>query len=156
MSSLHGPNGLKNDHQSFKAADIDLRSETSASNNQRIRTIPELIEYNARVNPEALFCYQALKSTDTAGGHTDVPPPVAAVNMRQLRDAVWRCSQRLRQELGLGRESKTPTGKSAPVALFMDSDLSLLIHLFALMALGTPVRSQNTMWPPRQFPRLIT
>jgi hypothetical protein len=142
MSSLRGLNGLKDHHQFFKAADINLRSEVSASNDQHIRTIPELIEYNARVNPEALFCYQALKSTD-ASGDTDVPPPVAVVNMRQLRDAVWRCSQRLIQELGLGHENKTPTGKSAPVALFMDSDLSLLIHLFALMALGTPVRLQK-------------
>ncbi|KAH6839452.1 hypothetical protein B0I37DRAFT_439049, partial [Chaetomium sp. MPI-CAGE-AT-0009] len=75
-SSLRGLNGLGDYHQFFKAADINLRSETSASNDQHIRTIPELIEYNARVNPEALFCYQALKPTD-ASGDTDVPPPVA-------------------------------------------------------------------------------
>jgi hypothetical protein len=139
-SSLRGLNGLGNYHQFFKAADINLRSEVPSSNDQHIRSIPELIDYNARVNPEALFCYQALKSTD-ALGDTDVPPPVAVVNMAQLRDAVWHCSQRLLGELGISRENKTPTGKPAPVALFMDSDLSLLIHLFALMALGTPVRS---------------
>ncbi|KAH6623072.1 hypothetical protein F5144DRAFT_495138 [Chaetomium tenue] len=137
-SSLGNLNGLEDHHQFFKAADINLRSEVSNSNDPRVRSIPELIDYNARVNPETLFCYQALKSADTSGD-TDVPPPMAVVNMVQLRDAVWRCSQRLLQELGISHESKTPTGKPAPVALFMDSDLSLLIHLFALMALGTPV-----------------
>ncbi|GAB1316616.1 hypothetical protein MFIFM68171_06826 [Madurella fahalii] len=138
LNGLNGLDGLKDHHRVFKAPIINLGSELSASSDQPIRTIPELIEYNARVNPEALFCYQALKSTD-ASGNPDAAPSVAALNMRQLRDAVWHCSQRLRQELGLDHDENRPTGKSAPVGLLMDSDLGLLIHLLSLLALGVPV-----------------
>lgn len=146
LNGLNGLNGLgslkDHHHRAFKGAEINLRTEVSASHAPPIRTIPELIDYNARVNPEALFCYQALKSTD-ASGSPDAAPSVAEVNMRQLRDAVWHCSQRLRQELGLDDDESRPTGKSAPVGLLMDSDLGLWIHLCALLALGVPVRSHN-------------
>lgn len=138
LSAVNGSNGWSNgwshgNHHDFKPATIDLH-ESPATDGTRMRSVPELIQYNAETNPKTLFCYQATKPAE--GSDPDAPPPVAAVTMRQLRDAVWRCARRLEAELGL---AERPAEKSAPVALFMDSDLGLLIHLFSLMALGVPV-----------------
>lgn len=47
--------------QAFKPADIDLKQPLDSA---PIRTIPELIEYNARANPDALYCVQALRQKD--------------------------------------------------------------------------------------------
>ena len=96
-----------------------------ASAEQPIRTIPELIDYNATHNPDLLFCVQAVK---------DAVP--VQITFGQLRDAISRRCARLRVELQLIPGPK----KSAPVALVMDSDFELLVHLFALMGMGVPVR----------------
>lgn len=128
----------------FKPAQIEL---IGSSLNKPIRTIPELIQYNAENNEDTLFCQQALTSVDTENGRADddVASRQLTVTMRQLRDAVWRCSERLRSDLGLldssfGNSATSGlTQKRAVVALFMDSDLSILVHLFALLALGVPV-----------------
>ncbi|KAF2675587.1 acetyl-CoA synthetase-like protein [Lentithecium fluviatile CBS 122367] len=110
-----------------------------ASPDQPIRTIPELVDYNAARNPGVLFCVQAVK--DGAA---------VRITFAQLRDAISRCSARVRAELRLrgpagegedgdGDGGGTGTGKSAPVALFMNSDAALVVHLFALMGIGVPV-----------------
>lgn len=100
-----------------------------ASAEQAIRTIPELIEYNATHNRDEVFCVQAVK---------DAAP--VQITFGQLRDAISRRCAQLRAELELDPGPK----KSAPVALVMDSDVELLIHLFALMGLGVPVREIST------------
>jgi hypothetical protein len=58
----------------------------------------------------------------------------------QLRDAISRRCAQLRVDLQL----KPGRKKSAPVALVMDSDVVLLVHLFALMGMGVPVRDKFT------------
>lgn len=100
-----------------------------ASAEQAIRTIPELIDYNATHNRDVVFCVQAVK---------DAAP--VQITFGQLRDAISRRCARFRAELQLDPGPK----KSAPVALVMDSDVELLIHLFALMGLGVPVREIST------------
>ncbi|KAI7777793.1 hypothetical protein LA080_003070 [Diaporthe eres] len=67
----------------FKPANLDLKQHSASSS---IRTIPELIEYNAKVNPDALFCVQALKPQD------EQTRRASQVTVRQLRNAVWQCS----------------------------------------------------------------
>ncbi|KAF2968004.1 hypothetical protein GQX73_g5534 [Xylaria multiplex] len=101
------------------------------SNDISIRSVPELVDFNAVTNPDALFCVQAIK------GLAD-----KAVTMGQLRDAVIRCKFALQKSLYIRSPIATEDGKilkSPPVALFMDSDLGLLFHLLALMGLGVPV-----------------
>ena len=100
-----------------------------ASAEQAIRTIPELIDYNATHNRDAVFCVQAVK---------DAAP--VQITFGQLRDAISRRRARLRAELQLD----PGPNKSAPVALVMDSDVELLVHLFALMGMGVPVREIST------------
>ncbi|KAL1851969.1 putative NRPS-like protein biosynthetic cluster [Diaporthe australafricana] len=136
----------------FKPADIDLKR---ASSSAAIRTIPELIEYNAKVNPNALYCVQALKSRD---GQTR---NVSQVSMRELRDAIWRCSNDLRECLIGLDDSTTGTSdlvqvKPDPVAILMDSDVGLLIHLFSLIALGVPAILLSPRLNPASIQHLLT
>jgi hypothetical protein len=163
----------------FRPAPIDLSEAASRS---PIRSIPELIQYNADVNPDATFGYQAVKRTRTRDGDESNDRLASAhslremkVTMLQLRNAVWHCTRRLEAEINAAKrqvndrsvalvvnvaetqtyENKgTATGspERAPVALFMDSDLSLLIHLFALLTLGVPVCKLQVFLVIDQYP----
>jgi len=115
-----------------------------------IRSVPELVDFNAVTNPDALFCFQAVKAsaslvvkTKQEGGFDDIP-----VTMSQLRDAILRCKDFLTVNgVIVMPPRKTEDGKllkNPPVALFMDSDLGLLVHLIALMGLGVPVGCSTT------------
>lgn len=115
----------------FETPGIDLQAPDKDCD--AIRTIPELIDFNAKHNPDLLFCEQATKASQNA----------IAITHLQLWHAILRCSTRLIAEIA---ELKCPSendeggfAKSQPVALFLESDVGLLIHLFALMSLGVPV-----------------
>lgn len=125
----------------FKPARINLRP--SEEDRNEIRTVPELIDYNAEHNADQLFCLQATKETPKA-------KPVA-ITHAQLKRAILRCSTRLVTEIAeLKQPYKNDEGrfvKCQPVALFVESDVGLLIHLFALMSLGVPVSlSSRLCW----------
>lgn len=150
----------------FVPAPINLRQPESEAT---IRTIPELIEHNAHKNRDALFCIQALAIHDAAA--TSQPASVR-LTMRELHAAVLRCSRHLQSELLLDAgppDDQTVTRsngsnndstdeqrrKPAPVALLMGSDLSLVIHLFALLALGVPVMLLSARLGPAAVRHLL-
>lgn len=91
------------------------------------RSLPELIDFHARENPGHRFCIQAQK---------DVDVPLLDITYAQLKHAILRCQSWLCENMA---EIKMENGiKDRPVGLFMDSDLTLVIYLFALMGLGVP------------------
>ena len=120
----------------FKPASIKLQSREEDRN--AIRTVPELIDFNAEHNAEQLFCLQATREVQNAP-----PAKLVAITHIQLKHAILRCSTRLVTEIAeLKQPYKNDEGqlvKCQPVALFVESDVGLLIHLFALMSLGVPV-----------------
>ena len=127
---------------SFRAAtiNINLRSHDDDQDSiDDIRTVPELIEYNAQYNPNHPFCVQA-----TENGATDLS--LLVVTYLQLKQAILRCSAWLVANIvELSLPQKSDGGKvvkGAPVALLMDSDIGLLFHLLSLMGLGVPVSAQ--------------
>ncbi|KAL4994640.1 hypothetical protein BDV10DRAFT_188841 [Aspergillus recurvatus] len=100
-----------------------------------IRTLPEVIEFNAQANPDHVFCLQAKKRPDS---------PVlslASVTNRQLKQAISQCAGWLKNHLQLQLPAVIDGSvkKGAPVALLMESDIGLLIHEMALIGLGVPV-----------------
>lgn len=138
--------------RAFKPANLELKQNSASSS---IRTIPELIEYNAKVNPDALYCVQALKPPDEETGRA------SQVTMRQLRSAIWRCSGDLRAWLvGLEDSSASNEGetyvKPDPVALLLDSDIGLVIHLFSLLSLGVPAILLSPRLNPASIQHLLT
>ncbi|KAJ0100687.1 hypothetical protein J7T55_010622 [Diaporthe amygdali] len=145
-------------NRGFKAAAIRLKQTASSRGAQ---TIPELIDYNARVNPDACFCVQAVKPVGAR------PRNYVIFTMRQLRYAVLWCSKELRACLtGLeitNVSAETVPGpdhtfhvRPDPVALFMDSDISLLVYLFSLLALGVPVALVSIRLNPASIQHLLT
>ena len=122
--------------QQFRRPCIDLYVSEDAVD--AIRTVPQLINWNAENNPDLLFCYQAVRPTD--GSTTNEPVRITFAN---LKDAVAQCANRLVSSI---KELQLPTHnadelhrKRPPIALLVESDVSLLFHLFALMGLGVPV-----------------
>ena len=109
----------------FKKTSVDLRS------------VPELIEHNATQNPHYPFCVQAKKQPQ------GTPPAFLTVSHLQLKQAILRSTAwLLRTVKELQLPSKAEDGKvvkGAPVALFVESDVGLLIRKLSLMALGVPV-----------------
>jgi hypothetical protein len=67
----------------------------------------------------------------------------------ELKDAVSRCQEWLLQNVaGIQLPSHGQDGKikkSAPVALFMESDIGLWIYVVALMGLGVPVSGSGCL-----------
>jgi acyl-CoA synthetase (AMP-forming)/AMP-acid ligase II len=91
------------------------------------RSLPELIDFHARVNPHHRFCIQAQKDADA---------PLLDVTYAKLKQLILRCQSWLREHVADTRlENDT---KCEPVGLFMESDLTLVIYIFALMGLGVP------------------
>ncbi|KAF2135592.1 uncharacterized protein K452DRAFT_281299 [Aplosporella prunicola CBS 121167] len=122
----------------FKPPTINLRS-TDPSKDE-IRSLPELLEFNARNNPNHIFCIQAEKSR--SNDETD-GLDFQRISHLQFSDAVRACSQWLQEHVP---ELKTPQRneqneviKGPPIALLMESDVGILIHIMALMSLGVPL-----------------
>lgn len=139
--------------RAFKPANLDLKQHSTTSS---VRTIPELIEYNAKINPDALYCVQALKPQDEGTGRA------SQVTMHQLRNAVWQCSGDLRGWLvGIDDSSCSSNDgqthvKPDPVALLLDSDIGLVIHLFSLLSLGVPAILLSPRLNPASVQHLLT
>ncbi|KIA75587.1 NRPS-like enzyme [Aspergillus ustus] len=107
------------------------------------RSLPELIDFHARVNPHHRFCVQAQKN--------DAETPLLDVTYTQLKHAILRCQSWLcenvaeiqgqvqNEETEMGNGTAKGKEDSRPVVgILMDSDLTLVIYLFALMGLGVP------------------
>lgn len=119
---------------SFKKANIDLQSHSAGC---EIRTLSELIEFNARQNADYPFCVQAKKEGPSASS------TFLTCSHLQLKQAILQCSAWL---LTTVAELKLPfksgddeVTKGAPIALLVESDVGLLIYKLSLIGLGVPV-----------------
>ena len=121
----------------FTRAEINVQAP--ADDPSRIRSLPELIEFDAQHNPDHVFCLQARKG---AGGSS---PDFREITFWQLKQAVHLCSEWLKthiMELALpSKEADGRIKKGPPVALLMDSEITLLVYQYALLGLGVPVCS---------------
>ena len=108
-----------------------------------IRSLPDLVLFDALHNPHHLFCLQ----TSQASEHIDF----VSITYHQLAVAVENCCSWLLETIPDAYAAKLDgehhVQKASPVALFLESDVNLFIHITALLALNIPVRhhcySQN-------------
>ena len=123
----------------FKAAEISLESVDHGGTS--IRTVPQVLQYNSQANPDHPFCFQLRKPKETATSESDL----FAITHLQLRQAVSRCSAwllaRITEIILPKKDLENQMIKGPPVALLMESDIGILFHLFSLMSLGVPVRT---------------
>ena len=110
--------------------------------NQNVHSIPELIDFNAKFNAEYTFCIQAEKTL------SEDFPSFLFITHAQLKYAICSCAEWLKtsvQELVLPEltEDGIGTRKGPPIALLLDSDINLLVHVYTLMSLGVPVSTMQ-------------
>ncbi|KAL3431733.1 hypothetical protein BDV09DRAFT_206456 [Aspergillus tetrazonus] len=112
-----------------------IRLYPAADETELIRTLPEVVEFNAQANPDHVFCLQAKKSPDNSF------LSLVSVTNRQLKQAISQCAGWLKSNLQLQLPSLLhgSVKKGAPVALLMESDIGLLVYEMALIGLGVPV-----------------
>lgn len=137
MTSLPVPSPSR-----FKRAQFDVLLDQHSTSPSTIRTLPDLIHHNARYNPHHLFCLQCkLSAEEDTSSLATVP-----VTFVQLKETVDRCCRWLETGAALQPAKLRSDGsvqKSRPVALFMESDLGLFLHIAALLTLNIPVSFQH-------------
>lgn len=126
----------------FKRAHIDLR-HTQAENLTGVQSLPDLIHFNAQNNPGHSFCLQAepnrASETDDDSASSKRPRyNIRNISMRDLDQALRSCISSLNQLLSLPEYGAD--NEVAPVALYMESNVGLFIHLAALLEMRIPVR----------------
>lgn len=105
-----------------------------------IASLPDLIRFNCENNGEGIFCKQAVLKQDS-GVEDGVERcsgnrySARAITYGQVHDAVNACATWITRAL----PATQTTTSLKPVALYMESDVGLFIHLAALLDLGIPV-----------------
>jgi len=128
----------------FERAQFNVLLDQYSTSPSTLRTLPDLIRHNALHNPLHLFCLQCKQSATEEGS----PLAFVHVTFAQLKETVDRCCRWLEtvadiQAASLGSDGSVQ--KIRPVALFMESDLGLFVHIAALLTLNVPVRFQSLL-----------
>ena len=135
----------------FQRPKLWLPTFPGGAQSTSIRTIPQLVDYNAEHNPEYPFCYQVQKADDSLR--------LLDITHQQLKNAVLQCQEWLTENVvELERPFVNEDGsttKGRPVALFMESDVGLWVHLLALMGLGVPVLLLSARLSPTAVHHLL-
>lgn len=118
----------------------DSTSISTSNDSSNIRSLPDLIHFNAVHNPDHVFCLQTKESRDASASTFDY----TSITFFDLAHAVENCCNSILSHVKnvnpaqLGEDGSIQ--KSPPVALFLESDVGLFIHLAALLSLNIPVR----------------
>ncbi|KAL8766520.1 MAG: hypothetical protein Q9209_006736 [Squamulea sp. 1 TL-2023] len=125
------------------------QSSNVQSNDASIRSLLDLVDFDAIHNPDHVFCLQEIKTTFE----------LRRITYRELATAVEACTIWLSHQ-GIApssrpRNGEAPEKKPPPVALLMGSDITLLIYLLALMRLGIPVALFSARLSPYAIAHLI-
>lgn len=116
----------------FARPKFNVASLVSSEDEAGLRSVPDLVEHNARLNPDHLFCLQY--------GHNIHAAP-KALTMIDLHDAVLRFCSWLASR-GLAQVPNFVNGKvvkARPIAILMASDIGWFIAYVSLLRLGIPV-----------------
>ncbi|TFK52667.1 acetyl-CoA synthetase-like protein [Heliocybe sulcata] len=110
-----------------------------------VSTLPELIEFNARHNPDHVFGLQA------RAGEGAEP---CQITFKQLQAAVERASAWLvKNGATTGRTSRDQ--KVPPVGILLGSDITIYIYIAALLRIGTPVLCLSARLTPLAIAHLL-
>ena len=114
-------------NNTFVRAHINLGFELDTP--EGVNSLPELVEFNAKHNPDHLFAVQL--RTDAA--HSGRRITFAELSLAVERAAGWL----VKSGVTTGRTLRTD--EIAPVAILLGSDVGIFIYILALLRIGTPV-----------------
>ena len=123
-----------NEPRPFVRAYFDLAGSTQLLRSQTVRSIPDLIEFNAKQNPKHTFCVQARGLSSELS--------LQEITFSQLQHAIRRCCAWILESIDGTAAATVHNGvvqKSSPVALLMESDVGLFVHVAAALSLNIPV-----------------
>ena len=126
--------------QTFERARFDLLLDQELATADTIRSLPDLIHFNAIHNPHMLFCIQ-LRQSLKPGLEKEVEE--VHVTFSELATALEQCCAWILSKVkGIHPARLTSNGsvqKSPPVALFLESGVTLFVYMMALLTLNVPV-----------------
>ncbi|KAI1499965.1 hypothetical protein F5X99DRAFT_430167 [Biscogniauxia marginata] len=118
---------------SFVTPNVSL----NPSSDSNIRTIPDLVEFHVKNNPDHAFCLQAEK----VSGQSRYS--FVRVTYERLQRAILRCQTWLRNQIpGIHPPIIEHDGivkKCAPIAILMENHVGLAVYVLTLMGMGVPV-----------------
>lgn len=122
----------------FERAQFDLILDQGGTTTDAIRCLSDLIHFNAIHNPRHVFCVQSRQSTAC-----DKEVESVKLTFHELAHAVEQCCRWILSQVSGSHPAKINRDgsiqKSQPVALFLESDLTLFVYLGALLTLNIPV-----------------
>ncbi|KAL8728551.1 MAG: hypothetical protein Q9181_005308 [Wetmoreana brouardii] len=150
MGSLGSQPRLRFQRPNFQLLPIpsDPAEDSESGQLQTLRSLPDLVHYNAVHNPNHIFCLQATRSPKYPDkmDFTDI-------TFFQLACAVENCCSWILRNLPGAYGAKLKDGlivqKAPSIALFLESDVGLFIYILALLTLNIPVSSCQGYVSPR-------
>lgn len=121
---------------------------------ESINSLPELLSFNARNNGENVFCAQAKTQQGPVRSFD-----LTEVTFLELALSVENCCAWIQEKTqGAHRTEINSAGqvvKGGPIALLMESDLTLFIYIAALLTLNIPVYPRAKEIPIREKKLMI-
>ena len=118
----------------FLRPSFELQSPLSASDGKAIRSLPDLIAFNAEFNPDHTFALQEERKGGCFTGFAritfDKLYKVVKEGTKWVENAVLRAAS---------KQAVEPCQTQRAVALFLESDLTLFVYLCALLHMNIPV-----------------
>ena len=133
--------------KTFQRAPFNLLLDEEHATADTIRSLPDLIHFNAIHNPHFLFCIQFNQSkrrpVEQEIGEIHVTFSELATAIEQC--CVWILSKV--KEIHPARlTSDGSVQKGPPVALFLESDVTLFVYIMALLTMNVPVGCCSRTW----------
>jgi acyl-CoA synthetase (AMP-forming)/AMP-acid ligase II len=134
-TSVNSEARLPGVNENFCRAILQLEEDLTESEKKGVGSLPELIQFNAVNNPTHLFALQQIrKDGQHLGFHR--------VTYQSLLHAVEECADWLKDrvtECSVVDDAQRSSKECRPVALFLESDMTLFIYLCALLWMDIPV-----------------
>ncbi|KAI1372051.1 hypothetical protein F4677DRAFT_456836 [Hypoxylon crocopeplum] len=103
-----------------------------------ISSLPDLIRFNSRENPDHVFALQSEICHDELIGSGEKSYRASQITFSQLDELIRGCVVWMRRVV-TPIDQNRGTDEQNPVALYLESDIGLFIHLAALLSMEIPV-----------------
>ncbi|KAI0859411.1 hypothetical protein F4860DRAFT_526018 [Xylaria cubensis] len=117
-----------------------------------ISSLPDLIRFNARENPDHVFALQS-EIRDAMSPENEDDRYGVQITFKQLDEMVRACESWIRIAV-MSSNQYTKLGEQAPIAIYMESGVGLFLHLAALLSMNIPVGLAD--FRPPKFPKCTT
>ncbi|KAI1368188.1 hypothetical protein F5Y08DRAFT_335962 [Xylaria arbuscula] len=131
-----------------------LKSPSTDSVSESISSLPQLIEFNARENPDHTFALQTELNKDGLTEGKGNAYIAFAITFKQLDRMVYHCADWIRN-VAISVKQNGGLSEQQPIAIFLESGVGLFLHLAALLTLDIPVLLISARLSPTSILHLL-